>query len=231
MLPGRFPGNVGQGAEGPSEGCEHLLGVSHREEVHGRRVPPLDQRDLQLAHEPGRRHPEIVPDQDQALDPSPVALPQRLHQLALGRLPPRVQPLLELVQHDEDLLARGQNLAAAQARHRRRQAVGPGQVGALLRHRRHQPGLGPVRRGLDVDGPDVIGQPGHQAGLDQRRLAAARRPVDQPHGERLLGVGLLDAGLPEADARGQPIPVAGAGQEAQEEVRVGGVERRASRAG
>ena len=105
---GQAPRAVGQGAEGPPEGGEHLLGVAHREQVDGRGVAPLDQRDLELAHEPGRRHPEIVPDQHEALDASAVALPQRLDQLALGRLPPRVQPLLELVEHDQDLLARRQ---------------------------------------------------------------------------------------------------------------------------
>ena len=106
--------------------------VAGREEVHGGGVVPLDQRDLQLPHEPGRRHPEIVADHDDGLDAPAVALPQRLHQLGVGVLAPGVQPLLELVEHDQDLLPAGRT------RPRRRAASAsarpsPGRSGQRLR--------------------------------------------------------------------------------------------------
>ena len=78
--------------------------------------------------------------------------------------------------------------------------------------------------GLDVDGDHVVGQPRQQARLHQRRFAAARWPVDQAHGERVVGVRFLDAGLPEADAVGQAVPVARAGQQFEEEVGIVGIE-------
>ena len=83
----------------------------------------------------------------------------------------------------------------------------------------------PSACGLDVDRPDPSGQPGDQPGLHERRLAAARRPVDQPDGERPRGVGLLDPATPGADRLGQAVAVARAGDQPGEEVGVLGVER------
>ena len=74
-------------------------------------------------------------------------------------------------------------------------------------------------------GQHVLAQPGQQARLDQRRLAAARGAVDQPDLEGGVGVGGFDPGLPEPEALGQAVAVAGAGQELQEEVGVVAVER------
>ena len=66
----------------------------------------------------------------------------------------------------------------------------------------------------------MLAQPGQQPRLDQRRLAAARGPVDQPDPEGRVGVGLLDPGLPEPEALGQAVPVPRAGQQFEEEVGV-----------
>ena len=55
-----------------------------REEVDGRRVLALDHWYLQLPHEPARCHPEVVPDDDEGLEPIAVALPQGQDQLRLG---------------------------------------------------------------------------------------------------------------------------------------------------
>ena len=68
-------------------------------------------------------------------------------------------------------------------------------------------------------------QPGQQPRLDQRRLAAARGAVDQADLEGGVGVGRLDAGLPEPERIGQAVAVAGAGEELEEEVGVVLVER------
>src|SRR5436190_18670755 len=66
-------------------------------------------------------------------------------------------------------------------------------------------------------------QSGQQPGLNQRRLAATARPVQQPDAEGLVRVGLLNAPLPEAEAVGQAVAVARAGQQLEKEIGVGGV--------
>ena len=63
------------------------------------------QVDLQVAHEPGRGHPEIVPDHDDRLDVLAVALPQGGDQLRVLLALPGEEPLLELVEDQQDLLA------------------------------------------------------------------------------------------------------------------------------
>ena len=73
------------------------------EQVHGGEVVPFDDADLQVVHEPGRGHAEVVADQDQALHVLAVALPQGLDQLGVLFRPLGVQPLLELVEHQQDL--------------------------------------------------------------------------------------------------------------------------------
>ena len=131
----------------------------------------------------------------------------------------RVEPLLELVEDEQHLLPGPQDPSRAA----RRQGLDQAQLAAAGRD---TPSAGPcssrasVSSGgrLDVDGQDVARQPGQQPRLDQRRLAAARRPVDQPDPEGLVGVGRLDPGLPEPDALGQTVPVPRAGQQLQEEV-------------
>ena len=110
------------------------------------------------------------------------------------------------------------------ARASTRPSPGPG-PGHALRRPFEQPGLGLRRGRLDVDRQDVLGQPGQQPRLDQRRLAAARGAVDQADLEGGVGVGRLDPGLPEPEALGQAVAVARAGQELEEEVGVVLVER------
>ena len=56
-----------------------------------------------------------------------------------------------------------------------------------------------------------VGEPRQQSRLDQRRLAAARRSVDQADREGIVGIRLFDASLPEPEAVGQSIAVARAG--------------------
>ena len=69
----------------------------------------------------------------------------------------------------------GQALPAA-ARQGLDQVQVAGQAGAALPQALEQSGLGLVGRRLDVDRQDVLGQPGQQPGLHQRRLAAPDGP-------------------------------------------------------
>ena len=69
----------------------------------------VDQLDLQIAHESGRRHPEIIPHQDDRLDMLAVALAQGIDQFGILLTPPGVEPLLELVEDQEHLLARSRD--------------------------------------------------------------------------------------------------------------------------
>jgi len=105
-----------------------------------------------------------------------VALPQRLDQLGALLRPLGVQPLLELIDHQQDLgTVRGGCTPAAPGCPAPPQ-LGEGldqpdairQFGAALAQGPEQSGLGLARRGLDVNGLDVLRQPGQQPGLDQR---------------------------------------------------------------
>ena len=72
--------------------------------------------------------PEVVADQDEALHVLAVALPQGLDQLGVLLRPLGVQPLLELVEHQQHLLAarggRPRGPGAAAARRASRSARG-----------------------------------------------------------------------------------------------------------
>ena len=81
------------------------------------------------------------------------------------------------------------------------------------------------RRGLDVDGNHILGQSRQQARLDQRRLTATGRTINQPHRKRIIGIGFFNARFPEADAVRQAVSVPRPRQQFQEEVSVMGVER------
>ena len=154
------------------------------EEVHGRRVLALDHPDLELSHEPARRHPEVDPDQDRGLDPLAIALPERPDQLGLGAFLTRVQPLLELVQHDQQLGPRRSAVPRRTSVERfdqRRVGLDP-RAGSP--DTGQEPRLQPTRRRL-VDRDDTRREPRQEAGLHHRRLAAAGRPVDQADGERV----------------------------------------------
>ena len=67
------------------------------------------------------------------LDVLAVAMPQGRDQLGVGLRPPGEEPLLELVEDEEDLLAGTQRLPPPQRRERLDQAEPRGQVGATLR--------------------------------------------------------------------------------------------------
>ena len=74
------------------------------EEVGRPKVLPLDEPHLERLHETRRRHSEIVAHQDETLHPRAVAMPECLDQFGLLEVAPRVEPLLELVDHEQHLV-------------------------------------------------------------------------------------------------------------------------------
>ena len=194
------------------------------EEIDERGVPALEDLNAQVAHEPRERHPEIVPHHDKALDAIAIALPQRAGQFRLPFLVPGMQPLLELVDHDHDLLIGAQAVPLTKCGDRLREVEAGVQSRQLFPQPVQDAGLGLMRCSLNVDRDHPPCEAGEEAGLDQRRLAAAAGPVDHAHREAWI-VAALDPVLPEPDAFGQALLVAWAGQKLEEEVAVVAVER------
>ena len=153
-----------------------------------------------------------------------VALPQGVDQFRVLLASAGMQPLLELVQDQQHLLTGAEHPSLADRRQGIDQAQLGRQIGADLPQRFQEPGLRLFRGRLDVNGQDVLRQPGQQPCFDQRRLAATRGSVDQPHPEGLVGVGLFDAILPEPNAVGQTVSVSWSGKQFQEEVGVVSIE-------
>ena len=82
------------------------------------RVLPFDQADFEGLHEAAHGQPEVVADHDQTLDADPVALPQGPDQFRVVLAAVCVEPLLELVDHQQHLFARREALPAAEGRQR-----------------------------------------------------------------------------------------------------------------
>ena len=195
------------------------------EEINGRRVLPFDEADLQVPHEPGRRHPEIIPHHHDGLDMLAIAVTKGGDQFRVLLTPPRKQPLLELIQDQQHLALGWQDATLSQVRQRLDQPQFSRQFRTDLAQALEQPGFRLIRGRLDVNRQDVLAEPGQKSRLDQRRLAAARGAVDQPDLESQVGVDLLDLALPELDAVRQSVPIPRTGQEFQEEVGIMLIER------
>ena len=216
---------VGQFPVGSAEGGQDLVGMLKIEQIDEGDIRVRFQVDLQLAHEPAGGQPEIIPDQHDRLEVLAVALPQGGDQLGVLLALPGEEPLLELVQHQEHLLARAERPPPPQRGQGLHQAQPGAQLRSRLAHPFEQPGLGLRRGRLDVNRPHLLGEAGKQPRLHQRRLAATRGTIDQTDPEGGICVGRLDPGLPEPEALGQAIAIARAGQELQEEVGIVLVER------
>ena len=78
----------------------------------------FDKPDFQLSHEASRRHPEIVPHHHDALDSATIALPKGLNQFRVLFFLLGMEPLLELIQDDQHLLANRDALSSSQCRQR-----------------------------------------------------------------------------------------------------------------
>ena len=106
--------SVWKGAERLTKRRKHFLGMADWKEIDRRCVLCFEETNFQFSHEPSCRHPEVIPHHHDALDPSTIALPQGFHQFRVFVFLFRVQPLFELVKHDQNLLADGDPSPMAQ---------------------------------------------------------------------------------------------------------------------
>ncbi len=74
-----------------------------------------DERDFQLPQELSHGHPEIVADHENALQVRAVALAQGAEQIAVLNVLAAVQPLLKLIEHNQHLFSRAEDVPAAEA--------------------------------------------------------------------------------------------------------------------
>ena len=125
---------LGKPAERPAKCHQHLPGMVTVEEINGCRVLPFEKGDLQVPHEPGRRHPEIIPHHHDRLEMFAVALTKRGDQLGVLLAPLGKEPLLKLVQDQQHFALWRQDAAFSQFRQRINQPRSSGQLpGQTLR--------------------------------------------------------------------------------------------------
>ena len=124
---GRDDERVTADLERPAERRQHFPGVVQVEEIHGRRVLSFEEADLQVPHEPGRRHPEIIPHHHDGLEMFAIALTKGGDQLGVLLTSLGMEPLLELVQDQQHLALRWQDLTFSQFRQRMNQPRSSGQ--------------------------------------------------------------------------------------------------------
>ena len=107
-----FAGILRQDTKSPTKRRQHLLCMTDGEEIDRRGVLAFNEANLQLPHEAGCCHPEIVSHHDDALQSATIALPQGLHQLRILYFLFRMKPLLELVKDDQHFFAAGTPLSS-----------------------------------------------------------------------------------------------------------------------
>ena len=191
------------------------------EKIDGGKIMSFDDGRFEVAHEPAGPHGEVVAHHHDALNPAAVTFAQGGYQVGIGVGRASVQPLLELVENDDDFFVR----AAPQRGERLDQRQSVREPRDLPQQAVQDPALGLVGRRFDVNGEHVIGQPWDQAGLEQRRFPAAGRPVKHADGKRPSRVGFFDARLPEANRIGQAVPIAWSREKVEKEVGVVFIER------
>ncbi len=118
-----------QGGKSSAECGQDFAGMAKVEEIDGGKVVALDDSQIEFGHETSRRHAEVVTHHDDALHPFAVALPQGLHQFGIFFVMLGVQPLLELVQHQQYLLPRFDESSLPERRERLDQAEVGRQIG------------------------------------------------------------------------------------------------------
>ena len=142
----------GKLAECPTKCHQDLSSVVKVEEINGCRVLPFEKADLQIPHEPGRRHPEIVSHQHDRLNMLAIAMTKSGNQFAVLLASLRMEPLLELVQDKQHLPLRWQDATPSQVCERIDQTRSSGQFRTRLTQALEQPAFGLLRGRLDVDG-------------------------------------------------------------------------------
>ena len=138
------------------------------EQIDGGDIAGRQEIDLEVAHEPSRRHPEIVSDQAEGLKVLAVALPQGRDKFRpLGR---RVseQPLLELVQNDQRLgPLRGKHLPIRRADiASTRQELSDSRREGLLEAPK-QTGFGLFSNRFNIDCTNTVAEHRQEPGLDK----------------------------------------------------------------
>ena len=92
------------------------------------RVLAFEKSDLQIPHEPGRGHPEIIAHHHDCLDMLAIAMPKRGDQFRILLTSPGKEPLLELIQDQQHLALGWQDATFSQFRQRIDQAQSSGQI-------------------------------------------------------------------------------------------------------
>ena len=111
---------------------------------------PLHQFRFEVGHESSDRQPEIVADHEQALQSHAVTLPQSGQQFAPISVGLAVQPLLELIDDQQQFLARWQILSRTYADQVFRETASRRAWKELLSNAVVQVGFGIIGRGLEV---------------------------------------------------------------------------------
>ncbi len=148
-----------------ADGAEHFFRVANAEQIEGRNVFAWDERNLELVHELCNRHPEVVANGEKTLQIYAVALAKRPQQLALGHLGAGVQPLLELIEHDENLLPAAEHVPPADGLQGLGQIQGIRQIGAVSAQSLEQTRFRLVGRRFDVKANDLASQKRNHSGL------------------------------------------------------------------
>ena len=220
-----FADLVGQSSEGPSERRQHFLCMSLWKEVHRGDVVILPVADFQFSHEPSHRHPEIIAHHHDALHPAPSHCRRACTSSVFSSSFLACSHCSNWSRTISTFLPSGNSVPSPQRRQRLFQAQvafavpDTASAGHAADGSRFPPAWPRCKR------DHVFGESRQQARFDQRRLATARWPVDQAHRERIVGIGFLDASLPEPQAVGQSLSITGTGQQLQKEVGVMSVKR------
>ena len=205
-------------AECPTKCHQDLSGVVQVEEINGCRVLPFQEADLQIPHEPSRRHPEIIPHQHNRLNMLAIAVTKSGDQFCVLLAPFGMKPLLELIEDQQHLPLRWQDATPSQVCQRVDQTHFFGQFLTRLAQALEQAGFGLFGGRFDVYPQNMFSKPWKKSRFHQRRLPTTRRSVDQPQPERQVGVDLLDLSFPKPNAVRQTISVTWSGKQFQEEV-------------
>ena len=137
---------------------------------------PSTRSDLQVPHEPGRRHPEIIPHQHNRLNMLAIAVPKSGDQFRVLLASLGMEPLLELVQDQQHLPLRWQDATPSQVCQRIDQPQSSGQFRTRLAQALEQPGFGLLGGRLDVDRKDVLASRGSSPALTSDDLPQPEGP-------------------------------------------------------
>jgi hypothetical protein len=172
----------------------------------------LQERLFQLLQKPRDGEREIVAHQEQRLQCHAVALPQCFPQRGLRFAVVNVQPLLELVDDEQQLRFAGPRPLLPYADGQVVQAQCVVAVGNLACQAPPQAVLEVGRAGIDDDRLNSLVEPRNDASPQQRGLAAATGTEQHTHAKCIGRIGRCNPSLPKTNALGHAVPIASAGQ-------------------